>query len=78
LDFLRSHQSCSFHGRWAGGEKGNEEYSGENMAEAISQREQKGTEESMKSTVIQVIGAGGFLPFKLDPTGPSSLIAKKS
>ncbi len=33
------------------------------MAEAISQREEKGTEESMKSTVIQVIGAGGFFTF---------------
>ncbi len=33
------------------------------MAEAISQREEKGTEGSMKSIVIEVIGAGGFLPF---------------
>jgi hypothetical protein len=46
-----------------GGEKGSEKCSGENMAEAISQRDQKGTEGSMKSIVIEVIGAGGFLPF---------------
>ncbi len=39
------------------------EFPKENMADALSQMEERETEGSKRSIVIKVIGAGVFLPF---------------
>ena len=59
-------------------EEGSVEFIGESMADVACQMKKRGTEGSMKSIVIKVIGAGGFFTFLTRPHRPSSLLPNES